>query len=419
MNAFRSALEALDSIAMNAALDELTADELTELEHELNHVDAETGFNQLHRLAARTHGPDDALGIALCIELLVRRCHCDTEARVGDASAYRSFTALLLAAQFDDDPTCHALVFMSLVRTAQLDARSDDGFTVAHVAAAAHNASVLYHLGQLAISPADSKVGRLRSTVASSLLVSPARGSHDCTPLMLAASRGALRCVSVLLDMIARSLKHDGLRQAVAARDADERSALHHALQVPAQAILNESYAVPQECIDCAIALLLRSEGALDVDAKDRFGVSAGDFAPDALYSVLLAMQRDPTFFSERAMTSMKAVISAPDYELGQRLAAETQQLQQQARRGGSCPVINKASSSSQNFGKMRRGEVAHPPRADGDGGDKAKCPFLSKQTAPTGGKCPVTRRNVLLASAIVGGAALLGLFLVRKSRAQ
>jgi hypothetical protein len=66
----------------------------------------------------------------------------------------------------------------------------------------------------------------------------------------------------------------------------------------------------------------------------------------------------------------------------------------------------------------MRRGEVAHPPQANGDG-DKAKCPFLSKQTAPSGGKCPVTRRNVLLAAAIVGGVAVLGLFLLRKSRAQ
>ncbi len=433
---FVRALESRDSMQMNAALDRMSEDEseLAQVEELVNALDEQTGMNKVHALAASNHEAEDALALALCIDTLVRRCGADVELRVGSQSAYRGFTALLLAAHFDDDPACHALVFMALVRAgAQIDARSDDGHNVAHVAAATHNTSVLQHLAQLAVSPADSNVARIRAAVAGSVLVTPISEPPSTTPLMIAAARGAVRSIAALIDGISRAHGLAGLHQALAATDDDARTCLHHAFQVPTEAVLHESYVVPQECVDGGLLLLAHADGALDIDAKDRFGVAAADFACDSLYAIMQEMVRDGRSFLARRLTTLKALTSADDYALGQQLAGELRMLREFDRKmakegGGTCQLINTAIS--RNYGKMRRGEIPHittlaPPDPTSTASAESKCPFLAKKRADekaaaaaasaSGAKCPMpSARNAALGSVAAAGVAL-GVYAVYK----
>jgi hypothetical protein len=429
IEAFWRAFDAHDAMALNQTLDQLNqfpdTDDDDDDEIAVDQVDDRTGLCALHRLVQSAHnaeksgGDDDAsFQIALCVDTVVRRCHADVDVPVCAESAYAGFTPLLLAAHFDDSSVHSASVFRALLRTgAALDARTPDGFTVAHVAAAALNSAVLAAISDAAASASDglgTEVARRRAAAAAATMIAPASGGRAVTPLMLAASRGASRSIDVLLSGIARAHGPVLVDAAIAARDADGRTALHHAFQVPVQTILSDSYVVPLDCVDAALQIVLHSDGSLDVDAKDNFGVSAMDFAFDTLYAVLRACAANPRWFREHELTSLSAIAGDANYELAPAFGAEMRALAE-LERGvmGGCPVMNK-NSTSRNYGKMRRGEIARPvvlptqkAVAEATSDAAAKCPFVSKQrqaleaqresggggnsaTSETKAKCPI-----------------------------
>lgn len=393
--AFWRAFNAHDAMALNEALDQLdtaaAADNDDSSEIAVDAVDDSTGLSALHRLVQEAHTPEEedaAFRVALCVDTVVRRCHADVDVLAGAESAYDGFSPLLLAAHFDDDTTQSAPVFRALLRTgATLDLRTPDGFSVAHVAAAAHNFPVLDAIADIAAEAPATDLARRRAAAAAQLLVSPATGGRAVTPLMLATSRGSARCVDVLLKSIRQAHGPAGLVAAIGARDADGRTALHHAFQVPVQAVLGDSYVVPIDCIDAALQLVLLSDGSLDIDAKDDGGVAATDYAYDTLYAVLRDCAAKPQWFLERNLTSLFAIANDKSYERAPAFAAEMRALAE-LERGvmGGCPVMNK-NGASRNYGKMRRGEIARPAVvptqqavAEATSDAAAKCPFVSKQ---------------------------------------
>lgn len=402
IDAFWRAFEAHDAMALNQTLDQLNQiadnddDETESDEIQVDAIDPQSGLSALHRLVQSAHNADKSdddasFHIALCVDTVVRRCHADVDVPVGPESAYAGFTPLLLAAHFDDASFHAASVFRALLRTgAALDARSPDGFTVAHVAAAALNSGVLAAIADAAASGSDAgatEVVRRRAAAAAATMLAPSDGGRAVTPLMLAAARGASRSIDVLLSGIARAHGPPLVQAAIAARDADGRTALHHAFQVPVQAILSDSYVVPLDCVDAALQIVLHSDGSLDVDAKDNDGVSAMDYAFDTLYAVLRACAANPRWFRDRNLTSLAAIAGDANYELAAAFDAELRVVVE-LERGvvGGCPVMNK-NSTSRNYGKMRRGEIARPvvlptqkAVAEATSDAAAKCPFVSKQ---------------------------------------